>query len=303
MQVQKNLSSSGMPVSELQIDADLVRSLLEVQHPDLAHLPIHLMDSGWDNVMFRLGDELVVRLPRRKIAATPIANEQTWLPRLADRLPIPVPKPFRIGKSAKNYPWRWSVLPWISGKTADREEPHPNQAKHFAAFLRSLHIPAPFDAPSNPFRGVPLMQRAASVEERMQRLEASNYPLPQAIGHIWETALNAPIDVEAKWLHGDLHPRNILVEKGAISGIIDWGDMTSGDIATDLAAIWMLFGDRHTRQQAIAAYDVNISEATLQRAKGWAIFFGVVLLETGLVDNPRHEAIGEKTLHRVAEDG
>ncbi|CAN1212505.1 hypothetical protein TUMEXPCC7403_20020 [Tumidithrix helvetica PCC 7403] len=78
--------------------------------------------------------------------------------------------------------------------------------------------------------------------------------------------------------------------------------MTSGDIATDLASIWMLFGDRHTRQQAIAAY-ANISEATLQRAKGCAIFFGVVLLETGLVDNPRYKAIGEKTLHRVAENG
>jgi aminoglycoside phosphotransferase (APT) family kinase protein len=126
--------------------------------------------------------------------------------------------------------------------------------------------------------------------------------ITEKIENIWDLAVNAPIDVSAAWLHGDLHPRNILVENGAISGIIDWGDITSGDIATDLAAIWMLFADRNTRQQAIAAY-ANISEATLQRAKGWAILFGVVLLDPGLVDNPSHALMGDRTLRRVAEDG
>jgi aminoglycoside phosphotransferase (APT) family kinase protein len=86
-----------------------------------------------------------------------------------------------------------------------------------------------------------------------------------------------------------------------ITGIIDWGDMTSGDIATDLASIWILFSDKNVRQQAIAAYR-TVSEATLHRAKGWAILLGVMLLDTGLVDNPRHAAIGEKTLRRVVED-
>jgi len=113
--------------------------------------------------------------------------------------------------------------------------------------------------------------------------------------------LDAPVDVEAKWLHGDLHARNVLVKNGAIAGIIDWGDMTSGDIATDLASIWMLFGDQHTRHQVIAEY-ANISDATLQRAKGWAVLFGVLLLDTGLVDHPRHAVMGERSLRRVSED-
>ena len=294
-------SSIGTPVSELEIDADLVYSLLAEQHPDLMHLPIHLVDAGWDNAMFRLGDRFSVRLPRRKAAATLIENEQTWLPLLADRLPIPVPTPYRIGKPTQNYPWRWSVLPWLAGVTADQEEPHLNQVKLFASFLRSLHVPAPFNAPANAVRGVPLNQRAVSVEERMQRLERKTNLITQKIRNTWHKALNTPVDVQAKWLHGDLHSRNILVENGAIAGIIDWGDITSGDIATDLASIWMLFSERNARQQAIAEYG-NVSDATLQRTKGWAILFGVVLLDTGLVDHPRHAVMGERILRRVSED-
>jgi aminoglycoside phosphotransferase (APT) family kinase protein len=295
-------SSIGTPVSDIEIDTTLVYNLLEEQHPDLAHLPIHLVDAGWDNTMFRLGDQLSVRLPRRKAAAALIENEQTWLPLLAERLPIPVPTPYRLGKPTQGYPWRWSVLPWLPGIAADQEEPHPNQVKLFTSFLRSLHMPAPFNAPLNAVRGVPLIQRAASVEERMQRLETKTNLINQKIRNTWNMALNAPIDVEAKWLHGDLHSRNILVENGAIAGIIDWGDITSGDIATDLASIWAIFSEQNVRQQAIAEY-ANVSDATLQRAFGWAILFGVMLLDTGLVDNPRHAVMGERTLRRVSEDG
>jgi aminoglycoside phosphotransferase (APT) family kinase protein len=181
-------------------------------------------------------------------------------------------------------------------------EKSPMPIKQNALPLSSLHVPAPLNAPLNAFRGVPLQQRAASVEERMQRVKAKTNVINGEIENAWNQALNAPVDVEATWLHGDLHPRNVLVAKGAIAGIIDWGDMTSGDIATDLAAIWMLFGDRNARQRAIAEY-ANASEATLQRAKGWAVLFGVVLLDTGLVDNPRNALIGEKILRRVSEDG
>ena len=302
MESEGKASSIGTPASDLEIDISLVYRLLEDQHPDLAHLPIHRVDAGWDNAMFRLGNELSVRLPRRKVAATLIENEQTWLPVLADHLSIPVPTPYRLGKPALGYPWRWSVLPWLAGMPADQDEPRADQAKCFALFLQSLHIPAPFNAPLNAVRGVPLIQRAASVQERMKRLEIKTNLITQAIKNTWDIALNTPVDVEAKWLHGDLHARNILVENGVITGIIDWGDITSGDVATDLAAIWMLFSNQNTRRRAIAEYG-NVSNVTLQRAKGWAILFGVMLLDTGLVDHPRHAVMGERTLRRVLEDG
>lgn len=302
MKSADKLNSIATPVSEVEIDTTLVRSLLKQQHPDLAGLPIQPIDSGWDNIIFRLGDRLSVRLPRRQAAATLIENEQTWLPVLAQRLPLPVPNPYRVGQPALGYPWRWSILPWLTGVTADREEPSANQAKLFASFLRSLHVPAPANAPVNLFRGVPLTQRSASIEERIQRLKLKTNLIVPKIEHIWQESLKAPIDVGPTWLHGDLHPRNILVENGSIAGIIDWGDITSGDIATDLAAIWMLFDDPKARSRAIAEY-ANISDATLQRAKGWAILFGVILIDTGLIDNPPNAAIGEKILCRVATVG
>jgi aminoglycoside phosphotransferase (APT) family kinase protein len=293
-------NAMGTPVSEFTLDAALVYRLLEAQHPDLAHLPLEQVDAGWDNTMFRLGDSWGVRLPRRKAAAQLIENEQTWLPQLAGQLPISVPTPVRLGKSAPDYPWRWSVLPWFSGVAADQQEPQGNQAELLASFLRSLHVPAPCHAPRNPVRGVPLNQRAASIEERMQRLKIKTNLITAEIKEIWKQGLNAPIDVQPTWLHGDLHARNVLVENGAITGIIDWGDLTSGDCATDLAAIWMLFSDPDAQQEAIAEYG-NISEATLQRALGWAIVFGVLLLDTGLMDNPRHALMGERTLRRVSQ--
>ncbi|MEY2856357.1 MAG: hypothetical protein RLZZ74_666 [Cyanobacteriota bacterium] len=292
------MNSIGTPKSEVTIDTDLVLDLLQKQHPDLSNLPIQLHDSGWDNVMFRLGHKLSVRLPRREIAAS--LNEQTWLPQIANNLTIPVPTPYRIGEPTSQYPWRWSVLPWLTGLAADQEKPNLNQARQLALFLRSLHLIAPANAPLNSVRGVPLKKRATAIEQRMQRLENKTDLITKTIKSIWQRALNTPIDVGAKWLHGDLHPGNILVKKGMIVGIIDWGDITSGDIATDLACIWMLFNNRRARQEAIAQY--SMSEQTLQRAKGWAIYFAITLLEVGLIDNPRQAITGEQTLRCVAED-
>jgi aminoglycoside phosphotransferase (APT) family kinase protein len=150
-------------------------------------------------------------------------------------------------------------------------------------------------------RGVPLWRRAAAIEERMRRLSVKTDSITKPVKRTWETALQAPYARSSKWLHGDLHARNALVENDAITGIIDWGDITSGDVATDLAAIWMLFSEQTARQKALSEY-ADISEATLQRAKGWAVLFGVALLDTGLIDHPRHARMGEQILRRVTED-
>jgi aminoglycoside phosphotransferase (APT) family kinase protein len=131
----------------------------------------------------------------------------------------------------------------------------------------------------------------------MGRLSAHAAHITDVVRRAWDQALAAPTDVEPTWIHGDLHPRNILVDRGRLSAVIDWGDVTRGDPATDLAAIWMLFPPRAHRQ-AVAAYG-PLSPATLRRARGWAVFFGVVLIDTGLVDDPRFAAIGRRTLSRI----
>lgn len=167
-----------------------------------------------------------------------------------------------------------------------------------ADFLRSLHIAAPEDAPVNHLRSCPLQQRAAAVESRMHRLSrVTDFITPRLI-QIWKEALAAPVDMPPTWIHGDLYSRNVLVKRGVVSGIIDWGDMTSGDPATDLACVWSLFSNSSSRDEFFSAYG-KVSEVTVKRSKGWAILFGVMLLETGLADNPRNARIGERILHRI----
>lgn len=293
-------SLKATPIADVAIDIPLVRALLRAQQPDLATLPVTPADTGWDNTMYRLGDRLALRLPRRKQAAPLIEHEQRWLPELAGRLPVAIPAPIRIGAPGSGYPWHWSVVPWLEGTTADLNELRPDQAESLAAFLIALHCAAPSDAPKNAFRDVPLTAKAGDTETRMARLRRTSDLLNGTVMRAWETALATPIDVAPTWIHGDLHARNVLVADGAISGVIDWGDMTAGDPATDLAAIWMLLPDPDCRQRAIRAYG-SASAATWRRAKGWAALFGVILLDTGLVDHSQHALMGERTLRRIVE--
>jgi aminoglycoside phosphotransferase (APT) family kinase protein len=288
------------PDAEVVVDAETVRALLRAQHPDLSDLPIQEAAAGWDNFIFRLGGTMSVRLPRRLASVAMLEHEQRWLRTIAPQLPIPVPAPLRIGKPGDLYPWPWSVVPWLFGETADLAPLRADQAKPLARFLRALHLVAPPDAPKSLARGVPLQQRAAAVEERMQRLARKTSLAGSTVSKIWESALQAPPAELATWFHGDLHPQNVLVEDGKLAGVIDWADIAAGDSATDLASIWMLLPTIAARETAIAEYG-SVSPATWSRAIGWAINLGTLLLETGLVNNPRHAAIGELTLQRIVE--
>jgi aminoglycoside phosphotransferase (APT) family kinase protein len=288
----------GQPPPDLEIDEALVRALLKTQHPDLSDLPLQRAGSGWDNAVYRLGATLAVRLPRRVVAATLIEHEQTWLPRLADRLPILTPVPVRIGLPDDAYPWRWSVVRWLDGTTADRCELPADQARRLGEFLAALHRAAPADAPRNPYRGVPLRDRADRVMQRMEPVRAQTDLLTAEVDRLWERALLAADDTAPTWIHGDLHPGNLLVEDGALSGVIDWGDVAAGDRATDLAAIWMALADVEARADAMKSCG-PVSEATWVRARGWAVFFGVMLCASGVAGDQRHARMGARTLRRV----
>lgn len=298
MTVPRAPASSGTPPAEVSIDDALVRDLLRRQHPDLAGLPITAVASGWDNAMFRLGGELAVRLPRRELAATLILHEQRWLAQLYRSPDIRLPVPVRVGVSQDPYPWPWSVVPWLDGETADLTPIHADQGEVLGRFLRELHQPAPAAAPTNPYRGVPLATRADAFDLRVARLAGRGVILEPKLLSIWEAALAAPIDAERTWIHGDLHPRNVLVVEGRIHAVIDWGDLSHGDPATDLAAVWLLLGDRESRHSAMHVYS-RATESTWLRARGWALLFSVLLLDAGLTDDPRMTAIAERTIRNL----
>jgi aminoglycoside phosphotransferase (APT) family kinase protein len=290
----------GTPAAEIEIDEPQARRLLAAQHPDLADLPIVAVASGWDNHLLRLGDSLALRFPRRQLAAQLILNEQRWLPHLKERLPLAIPAPVRIGVAQFHYPWAWSVTPWIEGNTADLALPDSKQGGLLGALFEALHQPAPADAPHNPYRSVPLSMRADAFADRLARLRGKTDILDGRVQALWSDALAAEDDTAPTWIHGDLHPRNVLVKRGCLTGVIDWGDLACGDRACDLAAVWLVLPDLESRRRAMAACP-EVSDATWRRARGWALLFAVILLSAGLVDDARMVAIAERTIARLWE--
>ena len=275
----------SQPSIEVEIDEALLRRLLHGRAPHLADLPLIPVTNGWDNVIWRLGDALALRITRRAVSAGLHANEQRWLPVLAAHLPVPVPAPLVAGGPSAHFPWPWSVVPWYDGDTAERTAPSRTEASVLSRFLAALHTPAPQDAPSNPFRGVPLAHRRSEVAQWISRPPLNgDHALIAAAGVIFERGLTVTRSNQRLWLHGDLHPRNVLVRDGRITAVIDWGDMAAGDAATDLAALWWLF-DLDAHGDFWSAYG-QITAATWHRGRAWAAVFGLSFLHFGLPHDP-----------------
>ena len=290
------------PAAELDVTADLVRRLLAAQHPDLAGLPVEPLANGWDNTLFRLGGGLVARLPRRTLGARTLVNEQRWLPSLAPRLPLPVPVPVRTGVPGEGYPWPWSVVEFLPGTPASDGPPFDPRraAADLGGFFGALHVTAPPDAPANPYRGVPLAQRADNFARNLSAI--AGQVDRGAVLAAWEAALAVPgWDAAPVWLHGDPHPANILIRDGRVSGMLDFGDITAGDPASDLSLVWMLL-PASCRGLFRAAYakagNGSISDATWARGRGWALNLACVFLAWS-ADNPRLHAVGRRTLAAV----
>lgn len=274
-----------MTVATTDITADLIRDLLREQHPDLADLPVKLGARGWDNQLWRLGDDLAVRLPWATESADELLRkEHAWLPALAPHLPLPVPVPQRLGEPSERFPRPWIVTTWVPGEPADRAPATraAEAADTLAAFLTALHRPAPDEAPAGRNRGGPL---ADHIEPFAQGLaSATELGLiqdPDAVRAVWEDALAAPDWTGPRlWLHGDLHPANILTTNGTFSGVIDFGDLFAGDPAYDLAAAWILLPDG-AADRFHAAYRPAPDAATLRRARGWAVLRAFACLHIG----------------------
>lgn len=290
-----------MRPSDVRIDVALVERLVREQHPALLG-PVRLLARGWDNDVYELGDRLLVRLPRRIEAAPLVENEQRWLRGLARRLPIAIPEPVAIGSPGAGYPWRWSIVRRLPGvPAADAGEPLDDLAEPLADVLRALHSAAPSDAPANPVRGVPLTSRDAAVRDR---LASGLVPRADELTRMWERSLAAePWRHPPVWLHGDLHPANVLVETRPLrlSALIDFGDLTAGDPATDLSAAWIFFdADGRSRFRARADAERDLGEDDWTRARGWALALATAYV-TGSPPGSPMIPLGARTTARLLE--
>ncbi|GAA2722901.1 aminoglycoside phosphotransferase family protein [Cellulomonas aerilata] len=291
------------PPAELDVTTDLVRRLLREQHPDLADLPLRIVSGGWDNVIVRLGDHLAVRVPRRETAARLALHEQRWLPEMADRLGVAIPVPVRAGRPGAGYPWAWTVVPWFDGLPA-AGVPRGDRGRlavPLADVVARLHVAAPPDAPDNPFRGGTLRDRDAVVHERVA---SGAVPAPDDVLAVWADAAAVPgRSGPPVWLHGDLHPANLLLTAdGDLAAVLDFGDLTAGDPATDLATAWLTFDAAARRVFRDRVTDLTGTDgATWVRARGWALAMATALLAHS-DDDPAFALLGRETIAQVLAD-
>lgn len=292
------------PQVDPPIDEALVRQLLTRQFPVWAELPLEAVRSaGTDNALFRLGDDLVVRLPKRASAGPQAEREQRWLPILAPRLPLAIPAPLAAGRPDETYPWSWSILPWMPGADA-ASAPIADlvqAARDLAAFLRAFRQieteGGPAAGRANSGRGVPLALLDKRVRTDVAAL--SGEIDGAAILDAWEEALAAPVHSSAgTWVHGDLHPSNLLVRDGQVVAVLDFGLLGVGDPACDLFVAWSVL-DAESRDVFREA--VGADEAAWRRGRGWAIFSAIIALAFYLGTNPTLCTMSRRTLTEVLQ--
>lgn len=296
------------PAAERSIDEALVRALLIEQAgavvPGVGTATLTHAEDGWDCSVWRLGDRWAVRLPRRELAAPLVRHEQAVLGDIAARIVatgVGVPAPVLAGQPGHGYPWSWSVVPWFEGSTGLSVPLRERRgwAGRLADALGALHMPAPDDHPVNPVRGVPLRQRADAVAVRFESLRGRADPDALSRAHAaWRAALEVePWRRGPVWVHGDLHPGNLVVVGGELVAIIDFGDVTGGDPAYDLAVAWLAF-DAPGRRAFIAATGSRYDGATWVRARGWAAAVAAILLDQS-DDNPDYARLGSDALQEL----
>lgn len=275
------------------IDRPMVRRLLRSQLPAewaaLAEAPLQLLGQGWDNLLYRLGEDHVVRLPLRRAAAELAQHEISWVEAASAPLRgrgLAVPIPVFVGDPGRLLPWVWTIVPFLPGEDlsvlpiGERD----GVVEPLARALVALHRAAPREAPRNPYRGVSLADRALAIRDRWPSVTAWLGPdHAEVIRAAWDRSLRAPAwPGPPLWTHGDLHPRNILQDHGRLVGLIDFGDVAAGDPAVDLAVAWLALDEgQRERFWAVVRDEGSYDEAVQDRAIGWA-----VVIYTAMVADP-----------------
>ncbi|MFD1721478.1 phosphotransferase [Amnibacterium endophyticum] len=275
---------------EVAADEDLVRGLLAAQVPALARLPVRrLMTTGTVNHVFRLGGELVVRLPRLPEHADDLRREAALLPRVTAALPVAVPEVVVVGEPQDGWPLPWAVVRWVDGEVPPPGAVPVDDLADAVLALRTL-----------PAEDLPAAGRAsaAPADDAVRASIAALTGFEQArVARAWDEALAAPrFDGAAVPIHADLLPPNLVVRRGRLVGVLDWGTAGAGDPANDLVPAWSCFrGADRARYRDLLGAD----EGTWARARGIALAQAVVAIPYYEVTNPAFAALNRATLTEV----
>jgi len=293
-----------MHAGEVKTDASLIQRLLVGQFPQWADLPITPVPSaGTDNALYRLGDDLVVRLPRIGWAVGQIEKDCRWLPKLTPHLPLKIPVPLAKGEPGEEYPWHWGVYRWLEGEDAVVGQIGDlcQVAADLANFINALQQ---IDITGGPLavepssRGVPLAIRNVQTREAI----VSSHGLIDTVkaNKVWNVALQVPEwDQSPVWIHGDLLPGNLLINKDRLSAVIDFSCLNIGDPACDLLSAWSVFVGE---SREVFRSALTVDDATWARGQGWALSVGLIALPYYQATNPVLAGIARKMIDAVLED-
>jgi aminoglycoside phosphotransferase (APT) family kinase protein len=290
---------------EVTVDAALVSRLLATQFPDFASLPLTpVHHGGTDNAIFRLGPDKVIRLPRHAEAAVQVDKEATWLPRIARFLPLATPVPLAKGGPGDGYPFSWTICPWFEGDLPDpdRLADAPGLARTLADYLRALRAidtsGGPLPGAHNFWRGTLLVHRDKPM--RAALAAASDMTDVVAAAKAWDADMQAPPwRGPPAWIHGDLHPGNLLLQRNRLHAVLDFGGLAVGDPACDLLAAWYLFSPE---VRAVFREALQVDDASWARGRGWALSMATIALPYYRTTSPSIVAISQRVIEAVLAD-
>jgi aminoglycoside phosphotransferase (APT) family kinase protein len=291
--------------NEIRATPEQVGRLIAKQFPEWDGLPLAVLDrQGTDHVLFRLGDELLVRMPKIDWAADQAVTDARWLPRLAPNLPVRIPAPVGVGEPDEGFPWQWTVVPWIAGDNPGvSERSQPSLAREVAAFVRALQAVDRDGAPlkTGRSRGTPLAPNDDAAQAALRELASHDDGIDlDAVARAWDDAVTAPVwDQPPVWIHSDIQPGNLILDGGRLAAVIDFGGLGLGDPAPDVAAaFWTFRGAARSTYRDELGYD----DATWRRARGWALLPSLTGLNYYRHTFPRMVAHSRDTIAAVLED-
>jgi len=290
-----------MHPDQVDVDIDIVRGLLSEQRPDLAELPITpVVSTGTVNALFRLGDDLVARLPLREHWEAGIDREWRWIPWLSSRVTsIGLPDPVFKGIANDAFPFTWSIYRWIEGAPYDDDliDDEAGAARTLARFvseLRALEI-----TPAAPTGGRdPLADLDQDTREGIAN--AGSVIDASAAMTVWDQALRtAPWDGAPVWIHGDLLRPNLIAHAGRLVAVIDYGHIGVGDPATDLIPAWAVFGPTG---RAVFRERLDPDDATWARGRGIALHQAAMIIPYYTETNPGFAELARRTIEQILDD-
>lgn len=287
------------------VTAQQVRALIASQFPQWAVLDVQPVElSGWDNRSFRLGDDMLVRMPSAERYVAQVEKEHRWLPTLAPLLPSPIPVPLALGRPDEIYPFCWSVYRWLKGEPLARHLDSIDLsaiASDVAAFLKVLHH---IDASDGPRAGAHNFHRGGSLaiydgEARASAMRLAD-EVDQALAmEIWQLALSSHWQGQGVWVHGDIAEGNLLVQDGRLSAVIDFGSSGVGDPSSDLILAWNVL-DAESR--AVFRRALDLDETAWQRGRGWALWKALIVLDAERGRNEKMAEWSRRTIRHVFAD-